>query len=422
MKSVLSLLFTILLMNASAQMKVNYDESKIEPYSLPELLRSASGQTIKSVEEWEKVRRPEILRFFEDEVYGKIPEEADLVPTVAVLEKDGHAFDGKAIRQQVALTFERNDQKLTVHLLLYLPVGIEKPPVFVGYNFYGNATITDDENVVLSPAWVPNQDEFGIMANQLPEAARGKRAHRWPVEKIIDAGFGLAATYYGDIDPDRNDFSDGVHPLFYKAGQTKPGPQEWGAISGWAWGASRVLDYLKSEEVTAESKYILFGHSRLGKTSLWGGALDRRWDLVIANNSGCGGVALSRRKIGETVAVINTSFPHWFNDNFKKYNDKEKELPVDQHMLVALIAPRPVYISSAVEDRWADPVGEYLGAYYAGPAYQLYGLKTLDSKQQPAISEPVHTTVGYHLRPGGHDVTDYDWEQFIAFSKKHLKL
>ncbi|KPM49636.1 glucuronyl esterase domain-containing protein [Jiulongibacter sediminis] len=421
MKSFLSILFTILIMKAGAQSKVNYDESKVEPYTLPELLRSAGGQEIKTVKEWESIRRTEIVRLFEEEVYGKIPAEAQLKPTIEILEKEGEAFHGKAVRQQIALDFERNGQSLRVHLLVYLPAGQDNPPVFVGYNFYGNASITEDENILLSPSWVPNKKEFGITENQITDGARGQRAHRWPVEKIIDAGFGLAAIYYGDVDPDRDDFSDGIHPLFYEEGQTKPGPSEWGAISAWAWGASRALDYLKSEPATANSKYILFGHSRLGKTSLWGGALDKRWDLVIANNSGCGGVAISRRKIGETVEAINTSFPHWFADRFKKYNDQENKMPVDQHMLVALIAPRPVYISSAVEDRWADPVGEYLGAYYASPAYQLYGLETPASDQQPSVSKPIHTSIGYHLRPGGHDVTDYDWEQFIAFSRKHLK-
>jgi hypothetical protein len=410
--------FLFLNLSVFAQQEVNYNEEAIAPYTLPELLTISNGQKVLSKEEWENKRRAEILTLFKNEVYGIIPDEM-LSPTAKVTEETDAALDNTAIRKQIALVFMNNDLELTINILLYLPKGIASPPIFIGYNFYGNQTTVDDDNVILTSSWLPNNAGLGINNNQATEESRGKRRHRWPIKKIVSEGFGVATIYYGDVDPDKNDFSDGVHALFYEDGQTSPNEEQWGSISGWAWGYSRVLDYLTQDDLSRNSKFILFGHSRLGKTSLWAGALDERFDIVISNDSGCGGAAIFRRKFGETAAIINRNFPHWFNQNFKEYDD-ESELPVDQHMLIALMAPRPVYIASAEDDQWADPKGEYLSGHYASPVYELYGLTGLPDPTMPEISNPVHNAIGYHIRPGKHDVTDYDWEQFMLFARKHL--
>lgn len=417
----------ILIFTESAKSQANYDESKVPEYELPELLISQDGKKITNADSWMKIRKPEIITLFEENVYGEVPGKIKL-SSWKVLEESSNALNGKAIRKQVLLTFKKNRKQLDVNLLIYLPKGVEKAPLFVGYNFYGNHTTMSDSEIIIPTSWSLNKEEFGITDHQPNEKSRGVAESRWAISKIIDAGYGLATIFYGDVDPDKYsgyggngiDFSDGVHPLLYKKGQTKPLPDEWGSISAWAWGLSRAMDYFEKDNDIDQDKVIVMGHSRLGKTSLWAGAIDPRFAVVISNNSGSGGAALSRRKYGERLGVMNNNFENWFCDNLTKYDNDEDALPVDQHMLIALIAPRPVYIASAEEDSWADPRGEYLSGYHATPVYELFGKKGLSSSRMPEVNQPVMTVIGYHIRSGKHDVTEFDWEQYIKFADIHL--
>ncbi|WP_372946967.1 alpha/beta hydrolase family protein [Mariniphaga sp.] len=397
----------------------NYDESKVPQFELPNPLTSFSGRKIKNTRRWERVRRPELLDFFSNNVYGKVPGNLEISKWEVVEESD-NALNGKARRKQVDIVFNKNGRTLFFNVLMYLPKNVEKAPVFLGYNFYGNHTVCNDVNIRISNAWTRDNESYGIANNQLTEKSRGVSKDSWQVDKIIDTGYGLATIFYCEVDPDKNDFTDGIHPLLYTDDQQRPAASEWGSIAAWAWGLSRAMDYLEQDKDVDASKVIVFGHSRLGKTSLWAGATDERFAAVISNNSGCGGAALSKRQFGETVARINNSFPHWFARNFRSYNLNEKALPADQHELLALIAPRPLYVTSAEDDQWADPRGEFLSSHYATPVYELYNKQGISTVEMPQVNQPIINTVAYHIRTGGHGVTAFDWNQYIKWADKNL--
>lgn len=407
------LIFCILIPGiAKAQtFEANYDESKVPRYTLPELLQGKNGMKVTSSGDWETFRRDEILSDFASSMYGKVPDAA-LPWGVEVLAENREVLDGKAVQKRIRLVFGTGNGPF-MDLLIYIPKSAASAvPVFLGLNFGGNHTVEEDTAIPITESWL--QRPAG-------EESRGSAARRWPLHKIISAGYGLVTAYYGDLDPDYDDgFKNGVHPLFYLPGQTKPADDEWGAIGAWAWGLSRAMDYFEKDPDIDEGRVAVMGHSRLGKAALWAGALDRRFAIVISNNSGCGGAALSRRAFGETVGRINRVFPHWFCANFKKYNENEAALPVDQHMLMALIAPRPLYIASATDDLWADPKGEFLSGLLANPVYRLYGQQGLPADAMPGPNQPIMGTIGYHLRQGEHDVTGYDWEQYIRFADLHF--
>lgn len=420
MKKLLSaLLFIVSLSGYTQRPETNYDEEKVPQYTLPELLVTQNGKKIRNLKQWEKIRKPEILQLFQQEVFGKVPDKLE-VAEIIVHEDAGEALGGLAIRKQLDLIFRKNNQEISVGLLIYLPKTEAPVPVFLGYNFMGNHTILNDPDIRLSQSWIRDNPSLGVIHNQITEQSRGVKDNRWPLEKIIKAGYGLATVYYGDVDPDKNDLSDGIHPFFYKPGQESPAFDEWGAIAAWSWGLSRVLDYLEKDEQVNAKQVVVIGHSRLGKTAIWAAASDPRFAACISNDSGCMGAALSKRIFGETVGVINSSFPHWFCGNFKKYNGREDELPVDQHMLLATIAPRPLYVASATEDLWADPKGEFLSAKLASEVYSLYGLKGLTINEMPKPDSPVSGVVSYHVRTGKHDITGYDWEQYIRFADEQV--
>ena len=414
------LIYFFFLLSMNAQPKgYLYDESKVRSYKLPDPLVCLDETKIKTAEDWIKYRRPEVKRLFEDFVYGRSPSNNGYLK-FEVIDELKDALNGKAIRKQVTIYLGNKTKSLGINLLIYSPVSHEVgAPCFLAMNFNGNHTVHSDPAILVSKTWVRNRN--GIKNNQAREQDRGNAAPRWAIDEIIDRGYAFATLYYGDVDPDYEDgYENGVHGLFSMNDSLKSNQYNWASIGAWAWGLSRCLDYLEKDVLVDAKRVAVMGHSRLGKASLWAGARDERFAMVISNNSGCGGAALSRRRFGETVERINTSFPHWFCEKFKQYNGNEDNCPIDQHMLVALCAPRPIYIASAEKDLWADPKGEFLAAINAEPVYRLFGYK-FGAKKMPRLNEPVHGHIGYHIRKGKHDVTSYDWKQYLDFADLHLK-
>ncbi len=397
--------------------EVIYDEAKVPPYTLPDPLVCQDGTRVTTPELWWQKRRPEILELFRTHMYGRAPLGRPANLTWTVFDLDRSALGGKATRKQVRIHFTGDPNGPGMDLLIYLPNDAPRPvPVFLLLNFFGNHAVHPDPAIRIKPVFLKGEWVTP------PEQSRGFEARSFPIDKILARGYGIATAYYGDIAPDfPGSFQHGVFAAFDKLfGERRP-PDAWGAISAWAWGLSRAMDYLESDPDVDAKKVAVLGHSRLGKTALWAGAQDERFAIVISNNSGCGGAALSRRRFGETVAIINTAFPHWFCENFKRYNNREDDLPIDQHMLIALIAPRPVYVASADEDLWADPRGEFLAAKAADPVYKLLGTDGLPAQEMPPLNQPVMGTIGYHIRSGAHALTEYDWERYMDFADLHFK-
>jgi len=385
---------------------------------MPDPLRMEDGRMVAEAAMW-PARRAEILGLFERHVYGRtpagLPEGFHFTETKRV---DGF-LGGKAVLREIRVSFAADPKGPGMDLLVISPAGKEPAPAFLGLNFRGNHTVHPSPEIRITESWLPDDPKISDNHRAI-EAGRGARISRWPLEQIIDRGFALATAYCGDIDPDFDDgFQNGVHALFDKPGQERSG-DDWGTLAAWAWGLSRALDVLEKTEGIDAKRVAVIGHSRLGKTALWAGAQDTRFAMVISNNSGCGGAALGRRKSGETVQAINKRFPHWFCRNFRNFNNREEDCPVDQHQLLALIAPRPLYVASATEDTWADPQGEFESARLAEPVYELLGKPGLGVERQPPPEQSVGQSIGYHLRSGPHDITGWDWQRYLDFAEKHF--
>ncbi len=399
------------------QPSVIYDEAKVLEYTLPDPLTCLDGTKVTTPEIWREKRRPEILELFRTYMYGRAPIGRPKEMSFELFDHDRNAFGGKATRKQVQIRFTGKPDGPSMDLLIYLPNDVPRPvPLFLLLNFNGNHAICKDPAVHIKPTFDRRTGEMVMQG----EDSRGQDAGSFPVERILSRGYGLATAYYGDIAPDfPGSFGHGVFAAFDRLFGEKRPADAWGAIGAWAWGLSRAMDYIESDEELDSKRVAVLGLSRLGKTALWAGAQDERFAIVISNDSGCGGAALSRRRFGETVALINRAFPHWFCENFKRYNDREDDLPVDQHMLIALIAPRPAYVASADEDLWADPRGEFLAAKAADPVYKLLGADGLPADEMPPLDTPVMGGIGYHIRSGGHALTEYDWERYMDFADLH---
>jgi hypothetical protein len=407
----------------AAPTPANLDEAKVPAYVLPDPLEDSAGGRVTDAAGW-RVRRAELLELATREMYGRAlldrPEDMHLVVTA----EDPQALGGRATRREVTLRFGRAADAPRMHLLVYLPNHVAGPrPAFVGLNFDGNHTTTDDPAVAVAEDAVYPETARSRPRGKAPQPkARGSQSERWQIARVIDRGYATATAWYYDLCPDRVEGMEQNVAALAAGGSTEGrAPEAWGAVAVWAWGLSRALDYLETEPRVDARRVLVHGHSRLGKAAVWAAATDERFAGLISNNSGCGGAALSKRFFGETVGLINHRFPHWFSRSFRRYDDREADLPFDQHQILALVAPRPLYVASAAEDLWADPKGEYLALAAAGPVYDLLGQPSLGAAPMPAVDQPIATAaMGYHVRTGKHDITAYDWDRFLDFADRAL--
>lgn len=404
---------------AAVPQPANLDEAKVPAYVLPDPLVDSAGRRVADAAGW-RARRAELLELATRDMYGRSPLGRTEGMHFVVTAEDPQALGGRATRREVTVQFGRAADAPRMHLLVYLPNRVAGPrPAFVGLNFNGNHTTTDDPAVALAEGTIYPETARARPRGKIPEPkARGSESERWQVARVIDRGYATATAWYYDLCPDRVEGMEQNVAALAAAGSTEGrAPDAWGAVAVWAWGLSRALDYLETEPRVDARRVLVHGHSRLGKAAVWAAATDERFAGLIANNSGCGGAALSKRFLGETVGLINHRFPHWFSRSFRRYDDREADLPFDQHQVLALVAPRPLYVASAAEDLWADPKGEYLAIAAAGPVYALLGQPSLGAAPMPPVDQPIATTaMGYHVRTGKHDVTAYDWDRFLDFA------
>ena len=358
---------------------------------LPDPLIFENGKKVRNARQWTEKRRDEILEIFAREMYGHVPSKPEGLHFETISEHS--VYDGLGIRKTVRIYLDVQKEHW-FDVLLHLPENVSGPvPLFVGLNFQGNDATLDE-----------------------------RADFRWPYEMILRSGMGVATAWRDSIEPDGKDSriadedicrDGGVRSWYNEDG-------DWGAISAWAWGLSRIMDYMETDPAIDCSKVVVMGHSRLGKTALWAGANDTRFSMVISNDSGCCGAALSRRVYGENFEIIASTFPHWFTPEFRKYMGNEAAFPADQHWLLALAAPRPLYVASATEDQWADPEGEWLSASLTSPVYALFGLDGLNDSMPEPDTPDKDAHVGYHIRTGAHNILAYDWEQYISFAHHHF--
>ncbi|MGB6690549.1 MAG: acetylxylan esterase [Terracidiphilus sp.] len=400
-----------------AGIPVNYDETKVGNYTLADPLVLNNGKRVRDAKTWFKKRRPEIVEMIETQQFGRAPGRA-AEESFEVTDKGTVALDGRAIRRQVTIHLLKDPAAPEIHLLVYLPAAAKKPvPMLFSIGFWANQFAVDDPGITPETVWDPK-------TNTRVEAKPIRFFGPTNIVPLLEAGIGYATFYYGDVDPDyAGGFSNGIRKWYLKPGQTERGPDDWGSIAAWAWGMSRVEDYFETDAAIDAKRVAIHGVSRLGKTVMWAGAHDQRFAAVIASCSGEGGAALSHRDFGETIAHLTapSRYPYQFALNYAQYAGFPDKAPFDAHMLIALIAPRPVLLQTGSTDLWSDPKGEFLAAVAAGPVYKLLGKDGLDADVWPAAKAPILHDISYYMHDGGHGMVPTDWDIYIEFLKMHLR-
>ena len=334
-----------------------------------------------TVDKWDGVRR-KIIDIFSENVYGRSLNAPQKVYG-EVQKEDKNAFAGKATHRNILLSFDTPKGEFSFPFDIVAPNVDRQVPIFIFLSFHTY-----------------------------------KESYETPIEEILDARYAIAIVHYESISADNADMQSKLAGMFPRpeAGDT------WGKYGIWAYALSRVMDYVQTLSYIDKDKIACVGHSRLGKTALWCCVQDTRFCAVFANNSGCSGAAITRKKRGETVKDICTKYPYWFCENYKQYMNNEDKMPFDQHQLVAAMAPRSFYTCSASKDTWADPDSEYLSCLLASEIYERMSMKGFAGEDRhPAVGDVFNKgSIGYHLRYGEHFLSRYDWNKFIEFMNLHF--
>jgi len=403
-----------------AGIPVNYDEAKVGTYTLPDVLTLKNGKKVTDKQTWLNQRRPEIVKLFEEYQFGKMPPKPTAL-SFNVFDKGTSVFNGEVTRKQVTVYFTPDTSNHKMDILLYLPAKATKPvPLVLLLSFSPNSSMAiDDPGVKQGISWDKNGKK-----SPAPKTGLGKLG-KDDIEKFTSNGFAVATIYYGDIEPDfKLGYQYGIRGFYLKPGQQVPADDEWGAISAWAWGLSRAMDYLETDKQIDTKRVALQGVSRLAKTVLWAGAHDTRFKMVIESCAGEGGGALSRRNYGENIAhMTDTSrYYYQFAPNWHKYAKDFNASPVDAHMLVALMAPRYLLMQTGTTDLWSDPHGEFLAAIAAQPVYNLFGLNGPGTAKWPDGGDAslAYNPLGYYMHVGGHGTIPSDWDIYLNYVKKYL--
>ncbi len=434
-------------------LKTNYEEDSVGDYhkSLPDPLIMNNGKKVKNERQWYEKRRPEIIRMFEENQYGVWPERRAV--SWDVIEDESFTLD--AYRKQITLYFTEDKTGPSMDILMYIPKQVTGPaPLLINLSFFNNSMVVSDRGLKPSKTWTrdgqrvemsmtrprmtaADSARYAARADSMRRAAATDTARaarprtgaggavggfgmNATVKSFLDAGIAFANINYTDLQPDYDAPNIGIKGLYRELGITKESPTEWGCISIWAWGVSCAIDYLETDASIDSKRIALTGCSRLGKTTIWAGAHDDRIAVVIPSCSGEGGVSLSRRNYGETVAHLNRNFPYQFATAYQQYDFDVDAMPVDAHMLVALVAPRPLLIQTGILDKWADPRGEFISAVEGGKVYRFLGKDDLGTDVFPEPTVPIYHTLGWYMHSAKHGVMADDWEVYLEFLKRYL--
>jgi hypothetical protein len=407
-----------------AGIPVNYTESRVGTYALPDPLKPDNGQAVKDAKTWTQQRRPQLLKYYESQIYGRVPATAPKV-TWQVVRNDASALGGVAILKELAGHMGGPDGP-PIAVSLYTPAKAAKPVptlISISFNFPAGGR-GRGRGVATTSTNVPTREGAPAPSTNTSGAGGGAALRGTPAE-LISHGFGYARIIYNSIETDIEGQTNVnlARKVALAPGQTAPAPDEWGAIAAWAWGISRVVDYLETDSAVDSKRIAITGVSRLGKTVLWAGANDTRIALVIASCSGEGGAALARRNYGETIAhlVAPARYPYQFAGNYATYAKDPGELAVDTHCLIALVAPRPLLLQTGDTDRWSDPKGEFLAAAAARPVYELLGKHGPKDDKMPLAGRLAGDTLAYYMHAGGHGTVPSDWDIYLKFLEQHLK-